>query len=84
MAKLANSRIALASPNRAANCEPDFVADRHSVDPLQHELQIEVQLELGNHDHKRCITSKRDDITPVNLAFDFEAELLKKAFDGEV
>ena len=82
--ELANPRIALPSSRGAANRKPDLVARGGPIDALQYEFQVEAEFEFGDHNKAWRAIFEGDNIAAANLALYLEAELLKKAFNGEV
>ena len=69
---------------REAGGQPNFVAGVRAVDPLQHELEIESQLELTDHDDRRVVALQRYQITAADLALDDEAEPFEEGFDRPI
>src|SRR6185312_10643791 len=85
-AELAHARIALAPAplGRAAHGEPHFVAGRRAIDGLQHELEIEAELELADDDERRAVAMERHDIAAAHLALHRKAALLQEALHGQI
>src|SRR3954470_981485 len=85
-AKVAESCIAFAplAPLRDTGREPHLVGDAGTVDRLQHELEVEAELQLCDHHHGtvRAILQS-EDVATADLALDAEAEPLEEALDRE-
>ena len=64
-----HTRIAPASPTSGhTDRKPNLIAGSGAVDTLQHELKIEGELELADHDDRRLVAAQRDQITAADLA----------------
>src|ERR1700751_3522423 len=62
-AKLAAPRIALApAAPRSTHGKPDLIAGRAAIDPLQHELEVEGELQLADDNERRLLAADRDEI----------------------
>ena len=84
-AQLAHARIALAAGARGrAHRKPDLVAGRGAVDTLQHEFEVEAELQLADHDDGRLVRPQRDQLTAADFALHVESEAFEKAFHGGV
>jgi len=84
-AKLAHARIIrVAAATRHAYGEPDLIASRAAVDALQHQLQIEAELQLPNDEDGRFVAANSDEIAATDFAFDLEAETLEEALHREI
>jgi hypothetical protein len=85
-AKVAKPGVAFTSfpPRRETSGQPDFVARSRAVDSLQDELEIEAELEFADHDQRRIVALKRQQIAAADLALDDEAEPLKEGLDRPI
>src|SRR5579864_395845 len=84
-AELAHAWVVLAPAPRAhAHGEPDLVGDGDAVDPLQHELEIEGELELADDHQWRAAAVDRHHIATAHLAFHLEATRFEKALHGTI
>src|SRR6266446_177900 len=84
-AKFAHARVALvAAPSGETHGEPDLIARRHPVDALQHQFEIEAELQFADDDERRFIAADRDEIAAADFALHLEAKTLEKALDREV
>ena len=82
-AQLAHARIALAAgARRRAHRKPDLVAGRGAVDALQHEFEVEAELQLADHDDAAARPPQRDQVTAADFAFHVETEAFEKTFHG--
>src|SRR5262245_64380906 len=63
-AQLAHARIVRATAaGRCAHREPDLVACGGAVDALEHELEVEGELELAHNHDRRLVPAQRHQIT---------------------
>src|SRR5262245_6830601 len=84
-AKFAHARIALApAAARGAHGKPDFIARRAAIDSLQHELEIERELQLADNNERRLLAADRDEIATADFALDVETERLEEPFHRDV
>src|SRR6185436_7786932 len=84
-AQLAHARIALAAgARRRAHREPDLVASRGAVDALEHELEVEAELQLADHDQRRFVRAQGHQVAAADFAFDVESEAFEKALHRDV
>jgi hypothetical protein len=84
-AQLTHPRIALtAGSRRRTDREPDFVASRCAVDPLEDEFEVEAELELADDDERWLVRPQRDQIAAADFTFDVESEAFEKAFHRAV
>ena len=84
-AQLTHARIALtAGTRRRTNREPDFIASRCAVDPLEDEFEVEAELELTDDDERRLARAQCDQIAAADFAFHVESEPFEKAFHWAV
>ena len=85
-AKVPKPRVVLTPllARRKASGEPNFVACRGAIDPLQNELEVEGQLELANHDDRRIIAPQRKQIAASDFTFDNEAEPFEEGLDWPI
>ena len=84
-AQLTHARITLtADTRRRTNREPDFIASRCAVDPLEDEFEVEAELELTDDDERRLARAQRDQIAAADFAFHVESEPFEKAFHWAV
>src|SRR5260221_1927589 len=68
-AKFAHARVALAAaPSGETHGEPDLIARRHPVDALQHQFEIEAELQFADDDDRRLIAPRRAGVAPPNSA----------------
>src|SRR6478752_3471847 len=82
---VADARIALsAGARRRAHREPDLIASRGAVDALEHELEVEAELQLADHDERRFVRAQGDQVAAADLAFDVESEAFEKALHRDV
>jgi len=73
-----------AAPSGETHGEPDLIARRHPVDALQHQFEIEAELQFADDDERRFIAADRDEIAAADFALHLEAKTLEKALDREV
>src|SRR6478609_1064320 len=84
-AQLAHARIALsAGARRRAHREPDLVASRGAVDALEHELEVEAELQLADYDERRFVRAQGHQVAAADFAFDVESEAFEKALHRDV
>ena len=85
-AEIAETRIAFAPPaaRRDWGGQPDLVAGRGAIDRLQDEFEVEAELHLADDDQGHPVTAERDEVAAPDFAFDGEAEIFEKPFDGQV
>src|SRR5262252_7963011 len=84
-AKFAHARVALAAAaSGETHGEPDLIARPHPVDALQHQLEIEAELQFTDDDERPFICADRDEIAAADFALHLEAKTLEKALDREV
>src|SRR2546427_435478 len=73
-AKFQDASIALATaPPGETHGKPYLVARCHAIDTLQHEFEIECELELAHHYERRLLAAQCHEIIAANLAFDLKA-----------
>src|SRR5260221_5951301 len=73
-AKFAHARIALAAAaSGETHGEPDLIARRHPVDALQHQFEIEAELQLTDDDDRRLIAPDDAQISAPALSHHLEA-----------
>ena len=82
-AKFAYTPIVFAAPavRGGSDSKPDFVTSAGAVDALQHEFEIECELQLADDHDRRAIRTEGDEIAAADLALYLKAEPLKEAFD---
>jgi hypothetical protein len=51
---------------------------------LQHELEVEGELQLADDDERRLLAADRDEIATADFALDVEAEGLEEPFHRDV
>src|SRR5262245_40265780 len=84
-AELAHPWIALAAAApRAAHGQPDLIAGHAPIDALQHELEVEAELQFTDDHERRLLAPDRDEIAAADLAFDVKAEGLEETLHREV
>src|SRR5665213_213244 len=85
-AEIAVARVALAAlaARRHFRGQPDLVAGAGAVDRLQHQFEIEGELQFANHHDRRIVGAERHQVAAADLALDREAELFQEAFDGQI
>jgi hypothetical protein len=85
-AKLLNARVLLpaATAARRANGEPDLIAGRRAIDPLQDQFEGKGELQLADNNGAGLALTQSHKIAPAYLALSLEAELFEEALDGKV
>ena len=84
-AKLAYARITRAAAAvREGNGKPDLIAGRAAIDTLQHELEIEGELQFANDYERRFFAANGNEIAAADFALDVEAKTLEEALHRDV
>jgi hypothetical protein len=85
-AQIAKARVALAAlaAERKTRGEPDLVAGAGAIDALQHEFEVERELQFADDDDRRFVPAERNQVAAADFAFDGEAEAFEEAFDGQI
>src|SRR5262249_10085905 len=63
---------------RGANGEPDLIGSNRAIHPLQHEIEVEPELQLSDHDDRRTVAAKSDEVAAADLALHLEPKGLEE------
>jgi hypothetical protein len=70
--------VLAATTGAHAHGEPDFIARRRAIDPLEKKLEIEGKLELADDHNGSLVTAQSDDIAAADFALDHKSEPFEK------
>ncbi len=85
-AEIAEPGVALAAlaALRDPGGDPDFVAGGGAVDRLQHEFEIEGELEFADDHDRGLVADQRQEIAAADLSLDGRAEVFEEGLDRGV
>jgi hypothetical protein len=85
-AQLAHPWIAFpaAPATGGANRQPDLVAYRRAVHGLQHQFEVEADLQLADDDRHRSALMQRHQVAAAYLALHLEAEIFEETLDRQI
>ena len=84
--RLRNRRVGLATltARRHGRRQPHLVARRDAVDALQHEFEIEAELEFANDNDRRLAGAQGQEVAAADFAFDGKTQPFEEILDGNI
>ena len=69
---------------RKSHRQPNLVGGYRAIHALQHEVQIEAELQLPDHDDRRAVPAQGNEVAAADLPLHIESQGLEEPFDGQI